>query len=122
MTVTSTGTTDGRARKSLAEQIDRLDGILDGLAEGLNGAVAAAVQQAVGLAVTEAVKAVLTELLHNPDLQQRVAAAAASAPVPPAAPVPGGLGGLWNWACRRARAAYEATASFLGRVAAAAVR
>ncbi len=27
---------NGTARKSLAEQIDRLDGILDGLAEGLS--------------------------------------------------------------------------------------
>src|SRR5688572_26445700 len=31
-----TSSTNGRARKSLAEQIDRLDSILDGLAENLN--------------------------------------------------------------------------------------
>jgi hypothetical protein len=35
MTTTST-MTNGRTRKSLAEQIDRLDAILDGLAESLN--------------------------------------------------------------------------------------
>jgi hypothetical protein len=46
-------TTNGRERKSLAEQIDRLDGILDGLAQGLEQAVVAAVQAAVGLAVRE---------------------------------------------------------------------
>ena len=32
----STTTTNGRVRKSLAEQIDRLDSILDGLADNLN--------------------------------------------------------------------------------------
>jgi hypothetical protein len=52
-----TTTTNGRDRKSLAEQIDRLDGILDGLAPGLEQAVVAAVQAAVGLAVREAVQA-----------------------------------------------------------------
>jgi hypothetical protein len=56
------------ARKSLAEQIDRLDGILDGMAEGLQGAVADAVRQAVSAAVQEAVRGVLAELLTNPDL------------------------------------------------------
>jgi hypothetical protein len=60
--------TNGRVRKSLAEQIDRLDGILDGLAEGLNEAVIAAVKEAVGAAVQEAVRAVLSELLANPEL------------------------------------------------------
>jgi hypothetical protein len=60
--------TDGRARKSLAEQIDRLDKILDGLADALNEAVADAVTQAVSLAVKEAVQSVLTEVLSNPAL------------------------------------------------------
>jgi hypothetical protein len=60
--------TNGRVRKSLAEQIDRLDGILDGLAEGLNEAIVTAVKEAVGAAVQEAVRAVLTELLGNPEL------------------------------------------------------
>ena len=60
-----TGTmTNGRSRKSLAEQIDRLDSVLDGLADGLNEAVAAAVK--------EAVAAVLTEVLTNPELLARV--------------------------------------------------
>jgi hypothetical protein len=43
--------TNGRVRKSLAEQIDRLAGILDGLAEGLNEAIVAAVKEAVVAAV-----------------------------------------------------------------------
>ena len=44
----TTTTTNGRVRKSLAEQIDRLDQILDGLANGLNEAVAMVVREAVG--------------------------------------------------------------------------
>jgi hypothetical protein len=59
-------TTNGKLRKSLSEQIDRLDAILDGLSAALNESAAAAVQEAVGLAVREAVQAVLTELLANP--------------------------------------------------------
>jgi hypothetical protein len=66
--MTATTETNGRVRKSLAEQIDRLDGILDGLADGLNEAVVAAVKQAVGAAVQEAVRAVLSELLDNAEL------------------------------------------------------
>ena len=56
--------TNGRQRKSLAEQIDRLDSVLDGLADGLNEAVATAVK--------EAVRAVLTEVLTNPELLARL--------------------------------------------------
>jgi hypothetical protein len=58
---------NGQARKSLAEQIDRLDRTLDGLADGLQEAVAAAVQQAV--------RCVLAELLSNAEFQARLQAA-----------------------------------------------
>jgi hypothetical protein len=64
--------TNSKVRKSLSEQIDRLDKILDGLAEALNGAVADAVTQAVGLAVKEAVQTVLSEVLSNPDLRAQL--------------------------------------------------
>jgi len=57
-------TMNGRARKSLAEQIDRLDTLLDGLAENLNDAIATAVEQAV--------KQVLVEVLTSAELQQRL--------------------------------------------------
>jgi hypothetical protein len=63
--------TNGQIRKSLAEQIDRLDAILDTLAEGLNEAVAGVVSQAV----TGAVEAAVVEVLTNPTLQQRLRAA-----------------------------------------------
>jgi hypothetical protein len=82
MSETTMMTTNGRTRKSLAEQIDRLDGILDGLADGLNQAVVTAVKEAVGVAVREAVQAVLTEVTTNPDLLAllRVQPAAQSTP------------------------------------------
>src|SRR5262245_7732054 len=56
---------NGSARKSLAEQIDRL-------AEALNESVAAAVQQAVGEAVAAAAHAAVVEVLTNPQLQKRL--------------------------------------------------
>jgi hypothetical protein len=62
----TTTTTNGKLRKSLAEQIDRLDAILDGLSAALNESVAAAVKEAVGLAVREAIQAVMTEVFANP--------------------------------------------------------
>lgn len=70
---TMNGSLSARQRKSLADQIDRLDGILDGLADALNGAVADAVKEAVGAAVKEAVQAVLREVLTNPQLTRVVA-------------------------------------------------
>ena len=74
--MTTTTTINGQQRKTLASQLDRLDGILDALSDGLNqavataveGAVERAVRLAVGQAVKEAVQAVLTEVLTNADL------------------------------------------------------
>ncbi len=68
----TTMTTNGQARKTLAQQIDRLDAILDGLADALNESVADAVKQAVGLAVEQAVRGVLAELFMNPQALARV--------------------------------------------------
>jgi hypothetical protein len=78
--------TNGQTRKTLASQLDRLDGILDGLSEGLNDAVASAVREAVGLAVQEAVQAVLTELLTNPALREQLQGPAAAESAPPDGP------------------------------------
>ena len=78
--------TNGQTRKTLASQLDRLDGILDGLSEGLNDAVASAVREAVGLAVQEAVQAVLTELLTNPLLREQLQGPAAAQPAAPDGP------------------------------------
>jgi hypothetical protein len=78
--------TNGQPRKTLASQLDRLDGILDGLSEGLSDAVASAVREAVGLAVQEAVQAVLTELLTNPALREQLQRPAAAEAAPPDGP------------------------------------
>jgi len=91
MTATTTNA-DGRTRKSLAEQIDRLDAILDGLSEALQGAVADTVKEAVGQAVQEAVRAVLSEVLTNRDLQGQRRQAAQPAAEPPQEP---GKTGSW---------------------------
>src|SRR5450631_1160376 len=79
--MTMKATMNGQARKSLAEQIDRLDAMLDGLADGLNDAIAAAVKDAVGIAVQQAVQVVMREMLNSPELLTRLGAA-----VPVAAP------------------------------------
>jgi hypothetical protein len=87
----TTTNTNGRARKSLAEQIDRLDTILDGLSEALQGAVASAVTEAVGVAVKEAVQGVLAEILTNPTLQEKLRGTAGPLPAtdPPPVATPG---------------------------------
>src|SRR6478609_9877411 len=78
MTTTTTTHSNGQSRKTLASQIDRLDGILD----GLDAALAGAVQEAVEQAVKQAVQAVLTEVLTNRQLQQQLQQAAQPAPPP----------------------------------------
>jgi hypothetical protein len=108
--------TNGRQRKTLAAQIDRLDAMLDGLADGLNEAVAQAVKDAVALAVEEAVRVVLSETLTNPavlaKLHATISPAQTPAPVPtpttndePPPPPAAGLGSrlasFGNWLGRR---------------------
>jgi hypothetical protein len=72
MTTTTTMASNGKLRKSLADQIDRLDGILDGLADALNGAVASAVKDAVGQAVREAVQSLAAEIQSHPAVRQLI--------------------------------------------------
>jgi hypothetical protein len=86
MTTTTNG--NGRtARKSLADQIDRLDRILDGLSDALNESVAQAVRDVITQAVTEAVQAAVTEVLSSPELL-RAALARQEPPVPAPEPTP----------------------------------
>jgi hypothetical protein len=54
---------NGRVKKSLEFQLNRLDTILDGLADALNGAVADAVKKAVEPAAREAVRLALEEAM-----------------------------------------------------------
>jgi hypothetical protein len=80
MTATTTTRTpsNGQPRKTLASQLDRLDGILD----GLDTALAGAVQEAVEQVVKQAVQAVLTEVLTNRELQEQLQQAAQHSPPP----------------------------------------
>ncbi len=121
--MTTTLTPNGQQRRTLATQLDRLEGILDGLGQNLTIAVAAAVEQAVhqaveqavsqaasrtvdlavrqavSLAVQEAVQAVITEVLTNADLR-----AALAPPVeerPPRGALAQGLAHAWNWTKNR---------------------
>jgi hypothetical protein len=81
-------------RKSLNQQLDRLDRILDGLSDGLQAAVVDAVKDAVGLAVQVALREVLT----HPEIAARLA----PAPLPVAklasepAPAPAATGPSWT--------------------------
>jgi hypothetical protein len=61
-------------RKSLNQQLDRMDQILDGLSDALSAAVIDAVKDAVGVAVQVA----LREVLSNPELVARLAPVSAS--------------------------------------------
>ncbi len=87
--MTATLNTNGAAhqRKTLASQLDRLDGILDVLSDGLNEAVADAVRAAVESAVRETTQAVLAELLTNPIVLARLREVLMP-PAPVAAPLP----------------------------------
>src|SRR5688500_8842482 len=78
MTTTMSPGANGRQQKSLAQQLDRFDRILDGLAEALEGAVAASVQVAIGEAVRMAVEATLAEALRRPELRATVMAGPAA--------------------------------------------
>jgi hypothetical protein len=100
----TTTNTINRPRKNLADQINRLDSLLDGLADNLNEAVASAVQQTVAAAVKEAVTTGVTqaivEVLTNPELQQllhppKPPDPPVHAPTPPKSSGGGFLGGLW---------------------------
>lgn len=83
MTQTMTG--NGRTqRKSLATEIDRLDGILDGLDDALAGSVETAVRDVVGQVVRETVEATIREVLTRSELIQ----AALARHLPVAAAVP----------------------------------
>lgn len=80
--MTATATMNGKPqRKQLADQLDRLDGIIDALADGLNQAVIDAAREGTRLAVKDAI----VEIMTNPELRALLAPAR---PEPTPAPVP----------------------------------
>jgi hypothetical protein len=114
MTTPTTMASNGKLRKSLADQIDRLDGILDGLADALNGAVASAVKDAVGQAVREAVQSLTVEIQSHPAVRQLIqkslmpSMAPAQPPREEDEPRPSGgkLAAVRNWVGSRVQALY----------------
>jgi hypothetical protein len=119
--------TNGRVqRKTLASQLDRLDGILDGLSEALQGAVADAVRGAAGPllkeAVREAVVATVQALLTNPQLQGGLAGVLTSEPVrkPEATATDGLTARAYAAAQSVARRAIRRVRTWLGKLADAA--
>lgn len=70
MSMTTPTSLNGRMKKTLAFQLDRLDSILDGLAEALNGAVAEAVKETVGQAARDAVKVALDKALAQTTVEK----------------------------------------------------
>jgi hypothetical protein len=122
----TTTVTNGRtARKSLADQIDRLDHILDGLADALNESVADAVRQVIGQVVAEAVQAAVAEVLSSPQLLQAALERHAPAepgpvpPPPPPAPAPTRASGLGAWLWGRTKQACAALYKGADRLTAA---
>jgi hypothetical protein len=83
----TTTVTNGKPRKQLSDQLDRMDGILDALAEGLPGAVTDACREGARAAVKDAI----IEVLTNPELRALIAPVPANpvaAPVAPPQPEP----------------------------------
>src|SRR5947209_16774721 len=97
----SSATANGRPRKQLSDQLDRLDGIIDCLADGLTGAV----RDAVADGSRAALKDLLAEALADPAtlaaLRRALAPDAVATPASADSPRP------------------SRTASFLARVKAA---
>ena len=89
-----TATLNGRRepRRSLSQELDRLDKMLDGLAEAIPSTIADSVKETVATAVAEAFRATLMEVVANPDIiallrNARPAAASNEQPAPAKAPL-----------------------------------
>src|SRR6187455_2591403 len=92
--MSTTTMTNGKPRKQLADQLDRLDAIIDALAEGLNGAVADACREGTRLAVKDAI----VEILTNPELRAMLVPQTLPVPAPktPDTPPEPKKPGLWT--------------------------
>jgi hypothetical protein len=112
--MSATTTMNGKPRKQLADQLDRLDGIIDALAEGLNGAVADACREGT----RQAVRDVLIEIASNPELRALLApqAVPAAAPPIPASPPEPKKPGLWSRIKTKVAAARTAVARFAAQI------
>jgi hypothetical protein len=113
--MSATTAANGKPRKQLSDQLDRLDGIIDALAEGLNQAVADAAREGTRLAVKDAI----VEIMTNPELRAMLAP---HLPAPaPAAPAPKKLG-AWARIKAKVAAARAAVARAMTRAKEAVIR
>ena len=115
-------TMNGKARKTLASQIDRLDGILDGLSEAIPEVIADTIRAVAAQAVRDAVRAAVSEVLTNPTVLEGLRSAAtpitpipqtvASQPMPKNPPVLQRAGSAiqacWSWVRGKASQAFAA--------------
>ena len=114
----ATATNGKPQRKQLADQLDRLDGIIDALAEGLNGAVADAAREGTRLAVKDAI----IEIMTNPELRALlVPHAHVPAPKTPDVPPEPKKPGIWSRIKAKVAAAKSAVVAFATKVKAAVV-
>jgi hypothetical protein len=105
---------NGSGRKTLAEQLDRLDAVLDSLAENLDEAVTAAVAGAVkgtmAAAVEDAVHAAVLEALAEAQRQRQIISTRLPS-TEPIAPVPVRLADMarrcWTWLVAATRDAWD---------------
>jgi hypothetical protein len=102
---TMTVSPNGRVRKSLANEIDRLNQILDGLADGLNEAVADAVQNAVAQAIQTALSEVLTSPAVIEQLRQKIGSPVTTPVQPKISVVKSGCRRLLSWIGAKVKAA-----------------
>ena len=108
--MSATAAINGKPRKQLADQLDRLDSIIDALAEGLPGAVADACRDGARLAVKDAI----IEIITNPELRALLApmppepTPTVVIPSPEPKPEPPKKPGLWSRLKAKAVAARDA--------------
>ncbi len=120
MSTTST-MANGKPRKQLSDQLDRLDSIIDVLAEGLPGAVTDACREGARAAVKDAI----IEIVSNPELRALIApqqpVPVAPAPTPASPPEPE-KPGIWSRFKARIAAARDAVAGAATRAKEAMIR
>lgn len=106
-----------RPRRQLADQLDRMDGILDALADALPAAVRDAVRDGLGAAAREAVAAALTDPAVLARLRAEGAPVVAFAPptpplpLPMTSPPPTRLARLGRWVGRHMMSVFDAAAT-----------
>jgi hypothetical protein len=94
----NTMNTNGRPmRKSLAEQLDRLEGVIENLADGLNQTVAEVVKEAVTVAVQQAIQGVVQAVVANPGLLRQLTGQVNTTPGSTPEPKPSRLKKAWQW-------------------------